>query len=186
MKSVLLALLISLIPLALAAQTSPLVSVPDANVSGIFYDPTRSGEGLFITHNRQFGAVGFGLFTFDPDETIEVENCETVPAVFLDDILVQGSYEVCVNASVNVGNQPVWYIGADPWDGSSFGILYRSQAYEYPVSYFDSIAEETAVGFYILDAVGEGMRLIVTPFEGDAPDTLFRLYFFTDKIMESN
>jgi hypothetical protein len=183
MKYLLLTIL--LFPTLLAAQDPP-PDDTDANVSGIYYDPVRAGEGLFVTHNRLYGVVGLGLFTFDPAHTVEEESCETVDAVYLDDLLVQGSYEHCVSLSAEVGNQPSWYIAADTWDGSSYGVLYRSEAYDYPTSYANKIAEETAVGFYILDKVDDGMRLIVTPFEGEAPETLFRLYFFTVKIMESN
>lgn len=158
------------------------------NVSGIYYDPTRSGEGIFVVHDQEFYGeemLAFALFTYDPAATIEEENCETVPAVYADEELIQESYEVCVTASVEVGNQPVWYTAADPWDGDSFGVLYRSEAINYPVSYFGEISDEDAVGLYILDKTETGMRLLVTEFEDMAPGTLYKAYFFDQKLLGS-
>ncbi len=140
------------------------------NVSGIYYDTERDGEGVFVLHNETQERVAWSLYTYNPP----FEVCETI-----DEVNIEGEptevdeFEVCFEG----GNDTAWYVGSDPYDGSSYGFVYKAEAFEYPVAVDGQLASTEVVGFYILDKSETGMFLIITP-EGDAnaPDTLFRAY----------
>ncbi len=140
------------------------------NVSGIYYDVETNGEGIFVLHNETQKRVAWSLYTYNPP----FEDCETI-----DEVLIEGEptevdeFKVCFEG----GNDTEWYVGSDPYDGSAYGLVYKSEAYEYPEVFDGDLSETEVVGFYILDKSETGMFLIITPQgDADAPDTLFRAY----------
>ena len=154
------------------------------NVSGAYYDTSRDGEGIFVFHNEEQGRILFSLYTFNPTQ----EHCETVPEVTYqitsEDpvIVVQDEYDVCVTT----GNDTSWYIGTADWDNGAFGEVYTAEAYNYPMAFFDEIAEVYVVGLFRLDAIkGGGMRLLIVPHgTGEAPDELFGAYSFNKNLFQ--
>jgi hypothetical protein len=152
------------------------------NWSGIYYDSTRSGEGLFVVHDSITKNLAFALFTHDPEET-ETLCVQSGSVVDLDGNIVSVGEEVC--DEVLIDKRSAWYLAADTWDGSSGGILYECTAYDYPITIAQQLCEERAVGMYILDSVPGGLRLIITQTGGDVPETVFNWFFFNQALLKT-
>jgi hypothetical protein len=174
-----LMMLIALLAVTFAARAH---DEDHENLSGIYYDSTRSGEGLFVVHDSITANLAFALFTHDPEETEEL--CVHSGAVTdLDGNIIEIGEEVC--DSVLIDKRSAWYIAANEWNGSSSGILYECEAYDYPITVAQQLCEERAVGMYIMDEVDGGLRLIITETGGGAPETLYNWYWFNQSLLKT-
>jgi hypothetical protein len=117
----------------------------NAQSSGAYYDPERSGEGLFL--ETDVNRVAFGLFTF-------WDNGVDVPPVF--------SPTPPPNPLQFVTNFPMWYVGAGEWGKKdATGDLYAVIAYEYPMTIDFKIGETIKVGSFRLLPAKNGYRMLI-------------------------
>ena len=101
--------------------------------SGIYHDQTRSGEGITVVTKGDVTA--FALYTyFDASFAIK-----PVPSPS------RKPYIPCHNC-------PIWYLGVD-------GIMYMSQAIDYPLTLDNALNVEFEIGTYTLTPLDEGYSL---------------------------
>lgn len=136
------ALLISLVLMA-----SLLVSPVVANEAGVFYNPTRNGEGATIfVRGKEF--IGF-IYTYQdgwdelrpvvsPSPGFRVEN-------------------KCLNCTT-------WYIAQSVnYDGNiASGELFGSEGIDYPLAYSDVVGATEQVGTFVAIRAGNGWNISVT------------------------
>lgn len=116
-----------------------------AQDSGAYYDPERSGEGLFL--QTDVNVVAFGLFTF-------WDNGIDIPPVF--------SPPPPPNPLEIFSNFPMWYVGSGEWGKKdATGDLYAVIAYDYPTTIDYKLGETIKVGTFRLLPAGSGYRMLI-------------------------
>ena len=146
--------------------------------SGIFYNPERDGEGIFLTIDGD--RVGFALFTFfDPDAPNEIppivspappEVLSVLPSCFPEINDTEGKEIPPVVSpkppegeevdTTLYGGVPIWYVGYGAYnDGIAIGELYYQQAISYPYAFDGVVADAVVVATFLLDGNGDGFDM---------------------------
>lgn len=165
--------------LLFAIATLSLLWVGVANAqSGIFYNPERDGEGIFMTIDGD--RVGFALFTyFDPDASSEIPPTVSPAPPEVEIVLPQCFPEITETEGKEIppvvspkppegeevdttlyGGIPIWYVGYGAYnDGIAIGELYYQKAISYPYSFDGLVADAVVVATFLLDGNGDGFDM---------------------------
>jgi len=140
--------------------------------SGFFYDPTRDGEGIFVTIDKNH-RIAFALFTYwDEDTSTAPKPSPTPPPTELELLLT--------------GNAPIWYTGVGVYfENAAIGELELSVATNYPEVSDDSLGDTYVVGTFLIVPHKLGFSLTVDCNNLMPPDTFIctETYTFTDKLI---
>jgi hypothetical protein len=168
--------------------------------SGIFYNPERDGEGIFVTIEGD--RIGFALFTFyNPDAPNEilpiVSPAPPEPNIVLPECIVEitetEGKEIPPVVSPRppegeevdttlYGGIPVWYIGQGVYkDGIALGDLYYQQAISYPYSFDGLVSDPVVVATFLLDGNGDGFDMYL-----DCNDLLPTSLYMCNNVMTFN
>lgn len=132
--------------IGLILLTSTLISTAAADSAGVFFEPTRNGEGAAVfTEGESFTAF---IYTYrDGNNTLPPVVGPAPPRV-----------------ENRATNSTTWYVAQSVnFDGSTAtGEIYSAEAIDYPFSFDDTVGAIEQVGEFTASKTGQGWDISVT------------------------